>query len=313
MLFRSLVRKLNTNSLSAQSVVAAKLMRVSGLDHDGCFGVPHLNPSQTVLFHQPVIDLLKERAISKKYAFDYVTSTSNRQSIEIDCMNAIKNQNNLAFPVATEIAKSLGGHFDPLLLADITANRKPGFTIRLIKSAIAANGANPLKDGLSDEFLLKLMNEPYAKYCFSLDKVNILYPQMHRMAMMHPVLMIEFDIYDDLHAQVLKPLGSFYEKYHSLIPANLKLKLYHYNTANKHDYSQQQPELPTLVNEIQGSGKTDTNYYSTVNAMSDVAIKEEGIRPSYHLADYLTPATILASLAAQRAKQDSSLNHRFRI
>lgn len=289
MLFRSSVRNFTAHN--------AKVVRVSGMDHDGCFGMPYITPAQSILAHQPVLDQLKQQAIARPLAFDYVTSTSNRQSIDIDCNNAILNQNNLAFPVTTTLAKSLGAHFDPLLLADITAHRLPGYTLSQLKSAIAHLSINPYNECLSDSHLATLSKIPQAGYCFSLDKINILYAQMHRMATLHPNYHIEFNVYDDLLEQVLLPLGSFYQKYPSLIPANLTLTLHHYDTTCNVEYSHHHQALPTITTQIRGHGNIDSHYYSTVNAMTHVAIKEEGSKSSYQLSAYLTPESILLNTA----------------
>ncbi|MGQ3888607.1 hypothetical protein ACQUW5_06185 [Legionella sp. CNM-1927-20] len=292
---RAISQQLNKNltfslarSYSNQS--KAESIRVSAIDHDGCFGLPNILPADVATAHASTIEHLKNLDESRVH---YVTSSSNRQSIRLDSINALYNQNNLAFPIARALAKTMGAWFDPLLLADINANRKPGFTINSAINNLLAKGVNPLIERVSDEDLTALINCSQSSFIFSEDKVNIVYAQMHRIALLHPKSPIQYNVYDDLHQQVLQPLSQFYNKYPMLIPKNVKLSIYYFNTAC--EVSRYERNLPSLFHTINGQGLIDSHYYTTVNAMGEIAKQEEGATLSkYYMHKYMTPSRIEA-------------------
>ncbi|WP_237762027.1 hypothetical protein [Legionella santicrucis] len=265
-----------------------ELVRVNAIDHDGCFGLQHMEPREMGTMHKPIIESLNHQKENQGYAVDYVTSSSNRQSIRLDCLNSIYNQNNLAFPVAKALAKSLGAWFDPLLLADITANRKPGFTINCINEVAQAKKLNLFENRVSNEVIDALLQENHADFTFSEDKINIIYPQMHRIALFHPQAKIHFNVYDDLLKQVLEPLNRFYSDYPDLIPANTTLNLYYYNTVNN-DSMSHELNMPNLIHTIHGTGSIDSHYYHTVRQMEEIAKNEEGETSKYYMSQYITP------------------------
>lgn len=265
-----------------------ELVCVNAIDHDGCFGLQHMEPGEIGTMHKPVIEYLSHQKENNGYTVDYVTSSSNRQSIRLDCLNSIYNQNNLAFPVAKALAKSLGAWFDPLLLADITANRKPGFTINCINEVARAKKLNLLENRVSEEVVDELLQGNHADFTFSEDKINIIYPQMHRIALCHPQAKIHFNVYDDLLKQVLVPLNRFYSGYPNLIPANVILNLYYFNTTNN-DPMTHELNVPNLLHTIQGTGSVDSHYYNTVRKMEEIAKNEEGEVSKYSMSQYITP------------------------
>lgn len=275
-------------SVKTMTKNSGQLVRVNAIDHDGCFGLQHMEPSEIGKRHKPVIEYLNHQKENKKYAVDYVTSSSNRQSIRLDCLNSIYNQNNLAFPVAKVLAKSLGACFDPLLLADITANRKPGFTINCINQVAQEKKLNLLKSCVSNEIVDELLQKTHTEFTFSEDKINIIYPQMHRIALYHPQASIHFNVYDDLLKQVLVPLNHFYSSYPNLIPANVILNLYYFNTVNN-DSPNHELNLPSLIHSIHGTGSIDSHYYHTVRKMGEIAKNEEGELSKYYMSQYITP------------------------
>lgn len=266
-----------------------EFVRVNTIDHDGCFGLQYMEPHEVSIRHGSIIEALGEQKKSNRYTIDYVMSYSNRQSIRRDCYNAIYNQNNLAFPVATALAAALNAYFDPLLLADIYAEKKPGFTVSCMKFALAKKGLT-LRDNISDDILTELLNSSKTDFVFSEDKINILYPQMHRMALIHPRAMIHFHIYDDLIEQVLHPSIAFYAQYQSLIPRNITLHFHHFNTLRDGTPS------PINISAIAGKGDTDDDYYKTVMVMGEIAKREEGDQiTKYKMANYLSPKKILGT------------------
>lgn len=269
---------------------AIPFVRVNTIDHDGCFGLRYMEPYEVTSMHAPIIAAFNGQKKLNGYNVDYIMSYSNRQSIRRDCLNAIHNQNNLAFPVATALANAVGAYFDPLLLADIYAGKTPGFTIAYMKLALSKIGLT-LKNKISDDVLIELLNKNTVEYIFSEDKINILYAQIHRMALIHPKSIIHFHIYDDLFEQVLQPSSTFYVQYPDLIPANVTLYFHYFNTLKE------RIPLPMNIYPITGKGKIDMDYYKTVILMGEIAKKEEGNHIStYKMANYLSPKKILEAL-----------------
>ncbi len=261
-------------------------VRVSSVDHDGCFGLPYMNPNEIDMGHAHVIESMNEQKKLSSYTHDYVMSFSNRQSIRRDCFNALYNKNNLAFPVAMILAKKLGAYFDPLLLADITAHKKPGFTISSMRNELAKRTINLFNSQPSDEVLHELMASHSLDFTFSEDKINIIYAQIHRMALMHPSATIHFDIYDDLIEEVLKPSSVFFKQYPSLLPINVSLNFYHYCS------TRESLTLPEKLLTITGDGHVDSAYYETINTMAHIAYREEGAIATYHMTNYISPERI---------------------
>lgn len=265
-------------------------IRVNAIDHDGCFGLQNMNPNEVSSMHIDVIMYLMEQKKLNNYTIDYVISSSNRQSIPLDCLNALYNENNLAFPVAKSLATALNAWFDPFLLADVTANKKSGFTISCVQKMASLRKLNLLKNQVPREILDELLKENHPGFTFSEDKVNIIYAQMHHFAARHPKATIHFNVNDDLHESVLNPLNKFYRTYSSLIPFNTTLKLYHFSTITESSYKN--ANLPTFIYEIKGSGLVDYNYYKTVQVMEEIAKNEEGDQSKYHMGNYINPENI---------------------
>lgn len=280
-----------THSFKTMTRNISELVRVNAIDHDGCFGLQCMEPSEIGTMHKPVIEYLNNEKEANRYTVDYVVSSSNRQSIRLDCLNSIYNQNNLAFPVAKALAKSLGAWFDPLLLADITANRKPGFTVNCINAVAIEKKLNLLKNRVSDEILDELLKGNYSDFAFSEDKINIVYSQMHRFALFHPRARIHFNIYDDLLEQVLGPLKGFFGRYPNLIPLNVRLNLHYFSTINNESLNNRL-NIPSLIYTMNGTGPIDTDYYCTVKMMEEIAKNTEGKISKYHMSQYITPEVI---------------------
>ena len=262
----------------------ADLVRVSSIDHDGCFGLQNMAPSQVKEMHGHVIDFLNHQKKIAGYRYDYVMSYSHRQSIRIDYLNALHNQNNLAFPVANALAHAIGAHFDPFLLSDISANKKPGFTISHLKRTALLRGIKILEDQLSDDELRLLSEESGAESVISTDKINILYAQLHRIKLIHPTSIIHFYVYDNLINEVLMPAIKFYKKYEALRPSLIDIHFYYFNSLDE------KMNLPILIDKLSGTGSVDKNYYKTVTTMADVAKNEEGEKSEYKMSSYMTPS-----------------------
>lgn len=276
------------NSFNRYSKKYGQLICINGFDHDGCLGLPYMNPHEIQSMQAPLIQFLNQQ--KKDYDYDYYMSSSNRQSIRLDCMNALHNQNNLAFPVVESLAALSGGYFDGLLLADITENRKPGYTIYCMKKFALERKIN-LSECVSDENLYELLKENQSGFFLSEDKINIAYAQTHHMASMHPDARIHFNIYDDLYDQVLRELITFYSKNAALLPFNIKLNLYFFNSTNN-EYNNISTGTPELIHTIYGDGIIDTSYYHTIKIMEKIAKEHEGEVTKYHMNRYITHAMI---------------------
>lgn len=263
-------------------------VRVNAIDHDGCFGIQYMDSSLITEYHTAVIELLRK---DRSHHIDYVVSSSNRQSRLIDCENAIHNQNNLALPVVRAFANALNAHHDPILLADITAMKKPGYTLSKLKED-ARKSQIALFDKIpNDNQLSQLSALDRTGFCLSDDKVNIIYAIAHRTAIQHPNALITLNIFDDLTESVLNPLMGFYLANTSMLPHHIECNFYHYNTAQS-DYSHSTDLSPTLLAVIKGTGKQDAEYYKTVSIMEKIAKSFEGKKSSYNMSNYLTPALL---------------------
>lgn len=277
-----------------------KLVRVSSIDHDGCIGIPDVNPTETVIYHQDIIAQLNDDKQKLGFHFDYVMSSSSRQTIQVDCFNAMHNRNNLVFPVAHAFARKINAYYDPFWLADIIEGKKPGHTISLLNDNLTSIIANPRCHTISDRILQSLMDKHTTQYCLSEDKINIIYAQAHRIALLHPDAFVEFNMYDNLIETVLNPLSQFYLTFSQCLPKNLKLSLYHYDSDQPSTGSAL--TLPSLVNSIDGTGKPDEQYYNTVNTMTQIARDNEGNQPTYHMVNYLNPSHLFERNAATQRK-----------
>ena len=304
-MFRSLNKFLSSPNknlfFSSFSNNMSQFVRVNAFDHDGCIGLPGMELNEIDLMHRPLIEHLNEQKKINGYTADYVTVNSNRQSIRLDCLNSICNKNNLAFPVAKRLAKALGACFDPFLLADISANRKPGFTVNCIQEVASEKNLNLSEESVSREVLDALLQGNYADFAFSEDKINIVYPRMHRAALFHPQAIIDLNVYDDLSEQVLVPLERFYSLYPILIPENVKLNLYYFNTLNL------DLNPPELIYSIKGTGPIDKKYYQTVTKMEEIAKSEEGIIGKYRMGQYITLKLIQKDFCLSNACRPPSL------
>ncbi|HCA89694.1 MAG: hypothetical protein CMF38_08220 [Legionellaceae bacterium] len=272
----------------------ASSVRVIAIDHDGCFGLPFMEPGDIEALHQPVVQHLLKDKQPEDFVADYVTVFSNRQDAYRDMLNAYHHQNNLAFPVAKTLAKLLKACFDPLLLADISQHHKPGFTINWMNHAARVDGLNLAHESAPNSFLVKQLNNisrRHSQLVFSTDKINILYAQTHRLALFHPRQIIYFHVYDDLKKEVLTPLMHFYQRFPQLIPANVYVVLHHFDTVTNHHQSPNS-FLPVKFAAIKGQGNIDNQYYDTVNKMSEIACQVEGDQSQYHLHQYLTPSDL---------------------
>lgn len=261
-------------------------VRVHSFDHDGCIGIPFLDPIEIPDMHTDLLDHLRKLQVQSP-AIECMMIFSNRQSIKRDSKNAKHNDNNLALQVIPALAKRHKTYFDPLLLTDISINQKPGATLcRLID--IAQKERINLSDKLNAKELERLTQLIPEDYVYSTDKVNILYAQVHRASCVFPHARIEFNVYDDLSETVLTPCYQFYRLYPELLPENIVVKFIHYDTV-----MEGLPQ-PHLLYTLKGTGNMDPLYYQTIKKMEQFAVAEEGEqRSEYTFSSYLSPEVLL--------------------
>lgn len=270
------------------STKAYQRLRVNAIDHDGCFGMRYMTPCLVKSWLAPVIEYLNNLKQLNNYDLDIVTSSSIRQEAILDYFNARQNDNHLAFLVCEALAQESGAWFDPMLMADIAAGWNPGTTIQNMKKKLAEQGWDLAEKQLSAEELDPLIAfEKRGRYIISDDKINILYPKMHRAALMCPTAIIDFNVFDDLQEDVLAALHKFYGSYPQLIPSNVTLNLYYFNSESSHENLGF--DLPELLYSVSGCGSVDANYYETVRIMGETALQVEGKKISYKMAQYITP------------------------
>lgn len=293
--------KSNTKNFSFFNATNKDLhVGVHSIDHDNCIGLQHMTPNEVKKKHAPVIEHLQQEKINKGYTSVFVLGGTNRQDLYRECWNAKLNQNNFAFLIAKTFADLLGaGTFhDPLLLADIKAKCLPGFTINYIQQFVSRKKLNLFESCVSNEVLDELLSkDDHPKFAYSEDKINILYAQMHRIALMNPHARISFNFYDDLLEKVLRALQKFYESNSSLMPSNVRLNLHYFNTAVNSLDLHNSMDVPELLYTIEGTGSIDPKYYDTIQAMEDIAIKEEGKQKegemgTYSMSKYITPSRL---------------------
>lgn len=262
------------------------------VDHDSCLGEACMDPKDIPKAHTGLVAHIQEEQSKKGYTDSYAAIGSNRQGIKLDALNALRNQNNLAYPVMNVFADAIGAWFDPLLLSDITVDQLPGFNRMQLQRLAKQAGINlndPRVPRVSDEFLSFLLSQKHPDFLYSREKMNLLYASAHRAA--HLQGPVDLHFYDDLLKDIIEPAASFYKRFPSLLPSNVTLHFHHYETqaVGERPLYAYGPNLPSLITKVTGEGKRDPNYYETVRRMSEIAREEEGQQSSYLLTDYLTP------------------------
>lgn len=260
-------------------------------DHDGCIGEANIDPEDIPAVHKDLVEHILEQKREEGYTESFAACGSNRQSIRLDALNALRNQNNLSAPVLDAIARAIGAWHDPLRLSDITVDKKAGFNLSKLRTLATQQGVKLNGPQVSDaflNFLLSVKHNPPG-FLYSIDKTNLLYAFAHRAGSIQGRVDIHF--YDDLVNDVIKPAATFYKRNPSLLPSNVRLHFHHYATQPIGECSMSQlgPQLPSLITKVKGEGQHDPDYYNTVRRMSEIAREEEGQQSSYELAKYLTP------------------------
>jgi hypothetical protein len=221
-------------------------IRVLSFDFDGClFNLRYIDSENkdVITYNQPFLDSLKKE--NNKYTQSFAFIGSNRQSKEVDDMNARPANKGSCFPAIQKVARYLGIKLDTFLLADIYGD---------------------LADGVSfAKAIEKPLDNLHASWTFDETKATILYAQMHKMACAFPNEPIEFEFYDD-RDDILNELQNFYSKHHHLIPENITLKLIQYAG-----------NAPQNRATIKGTGFIDGNYRQTVKDMAEQAEIKEGL------------------------------------
>ncbi len=231
-------------------------IRVLSFDFDGCLFHTACRSSPlkgVVAQNQNFLDLIKTE--NKQFSKVITFVGSNRQSKDVDDVNAIAWGRGSCFPAIIEVSEVLSATLDRFLLADVYGGLRDGESFaRAIQSDTGSSGSSGSPGS----------PVAHADWLFDETKVTILYAQMHKIAMENPTTEIVFEFYDDRGCgkrrlvDILEWLKTFYETHHVLIPKNVTLRLNHYagNTVTK-------------TSEIKGTGEIDENFRETVKEMAE--------------------------------------------
>lgn len=284
---------------------------ISSFDHDGCLAsnkfktISELIAAQKVLFDGILSQYGEEINGSPYFTAHKVMIGSNRQSFNVDCINAIKNGNGMVMPLAQAISTRLNAEFDELTLADIKAKKKPGYHTKLFLKVAKELGLDlDLRMHFAELTLIHKFIEKFGSsyrfsdFDYSEDKINILYAQIHHQASLYPDEEITFNFFDDKRS-ILNSLYEFFKKFPELLPENIQLNLYLYN----------QFEFCLLYPSIYGQNFIDFNYYETVNIMAQIAKSFQGDNPinGYTMASFITPIRIEEAREANQALKAKQL------
>ena len=297
---------------------------VVSMDFDGCFGPETWDPFKSPLSAQlKSLDRLMHKneflisAIRGSFQASsqrIVLVGSNRQWFDIDWESAQSKGNGSAFPAIEALAKVLGASFDPLLLSDICLDKEAGYTFNTVSEFVdklklshpdrfldthliydqllerhwyrEAHGSC-LKDEKIEE--LKCFN---SKLFFDDEKINLLYAQMHKMAMesRHEDVIL-FDFFDD-RADILRALAEFFNLYQELVPNTIILRLFQYVGGEAcFRLDQSNPSEDGVFAEIRGRGVADSSYAQTVKDMSSIAKSRFG--DFFKMSECITPTKLL--------------------
>lgn len=280
---------------------------INSFDHDGCVASSKFkSPSELIGENHALFDVIRGLATTVLDDTPYfnchkVMIGSNRQSLQVDTLNATRNTNGAVVPLAQAISKHLDAEFDGFTLADIKSEKEPGYHTKLFLRVITELNIDPKRFMYFNEFaqidkLIKQTDNGYefSDFDASEDKINILYAQIHHQASLHPDEEIVFNFFDDKQS-ILDSLNEFFKRFPEFLPENVELNLYLYN----------QGELALCHPPIQGEHFIDHNYYETVNIMGQIARKIQGGNPrtGYTMADYITPELIHETRAANTQRE----------
>ncbi len=241
-------------------------IRVLSFDFDGClFNMQkYIIPKEkdVVKSNQPFLENLKQENPEFTKAYTFVGS--NRQSYQVDMMNSIFGKGS-CFPAVRTVSDYLGTQLDPFLLADVFGDLDSGTSYAR---------------AMDNEY-----QGTHIDWLFDETKVIILYAQMHKIALENPDEQILFDFFDDRgnksdKKDILENLSDFYSKHLDLIPANVTLRLNHY-----------EGDAVTRIKEIPGSGFIDMNYRQTVKDLIEQPLvrMRTGRNGEHYVADHAKP------------------------
>lgn len=245
--------------------------RIISLDFDGClfnkaYRTNRLNNEKNpvILSNKQFLKHLKQE--NSKFDEVVVFVGSNRQAYRYDCQNSNKNKTESAFTAIKSIKKYLHAKLDKFLLADLENDSVPGTAFN---AAISASDDDPFED--------------HHHWLFDVDKLALLYAQLHKAASDDPSETV-FDFYDDKGlvngepTDILSALREFFIEYPMMIPRNTTLRLNHYDG-----------DKITNVATIVGEGDIDHDYYNTLHLMEKIAHRHEICSSEKHFTRYITP------------------------
>ena len=295
---------------------------VASLDYDGCLCAKkpqkigdYIDSNEVLINYIQSIQL----QFDKKIFF----VGSNRQSLSLDADNGMGGSGS-CYTAINFISTHLGAVFDKFTLSDIYLDKAPGYSVDLFFQEVAKLGLQDQIFGMFQFFtiyaseILKPLFEVSSGQFFTVDKINILYAQIQKVAAEHPQDQIVFDFFDD-RVDILQSLSAFFTRYPSLMPKNVVLRLFEYSKDTFNPMSKSVsyfnrglPINPVII----GMGEVDYDYRQTVKKMGEIAAKMETVNDhGYSMSGYITPellqakcqekATLLAEKSASSSNEFS--------
>ncbi|MBA2709734.1 MAG: hypothetical protein H0U57_03970 [Tatlockia sp.] len=212
---------------------------VLSFDFDGClYNREYLETRDIITANTNLLNSINQQCKEKNYSKSIIVIGSNRQSYQVDKINRQNNGTESCFNSIQEINKAIPNtSLDTFLLADIYGD---------------------LPFGTSFKLAIDQLNNPdkklnHADYEFDENKVNLIYAQMHKVALENPGEEIVFNFYDD-RPDIIAALAYFFNDLNpDLIPENVTLNLNQYNQ-----------QIFGLKHCIKGEGFIDANFKQTV-------------------------------------------------
>jgi len=293
-------------------------VRVDIFDYDGCLsGWKECTPAQLLANQSNLVKYL--RAQQAKFEHHEIMIGTNRQSIDKELINIMRNQNGSAFAFFRELAKAIECPLDPFLMADLENDRFPGH--HFAKFFELATKLNiDVTQLFSFDAIIPFTSEANACYgqTFDEDKLTMLYAMMHKKAVENSETSVEIHFWDDKDCDKYPRTRGILDKLakmdKALIPSNVSLVLHHYRmkviapsgNRTEKEIVPAHTELETLV----GKGELDSNYEQTVKDMFAIARRKEPAKVDsfsehgFCTANYINAQAIEDYRAEKQAARD---------
>ena len=220
---------------------------------------------------QHIKEIQKRLSIARSFTF----IGSARQDRLIDSLG-VKQYGVSCFEDISVLSAHLNAEHNPLLLADIHGELTPGTSYQRAFDQTFSDWGS--------------------RWVYDASKFTILYAQMHHLAKEHPTSKITFCFYDD-QTRILTMLNNLFERYPSIIPRNIELRLFEYKGG-----------APSIPQKHQGCGDTDVFFDKTILKLTERAL---GDRPKYQTLLNMASQIDLDSLS--HAQAEATLKEGYRL